>query len=268
MNYLQFILQLEFFTSFFSNVFNLLMTIILILLGMILGVFVQRYILRPKNQLLYLRERDGRGHEMDMKDEDAISFVTKTDPELRFFKHGRAYEFTRRGRSFTRFFGKEGTAYTWVLQGFTKKPTKFQEIKEYIQIPSANPGKLETQEITRQIPIEWEEQKIECQFHSLEDAVKFRWGDDYERTPEEMKEKLRQDKLLVTVNLEPGLTPEGYQIITESTVNTKADEDAASLIAEELKQANKRDWIELIITLVAGMGIITVLFVALGKLNI
>jgi hypothetical protein len=240
MNYLlQAVGQLEFFANYFGNVFNILMTVVLILLGMICGVLFQRYVLRPKNQVLYLRERDGRGHEMDLKNEDAISFTTKTEPQLRFFKYGRAYEFIRRGRAFTRFLGKEGTAYTWSVQGFHKK----------------NPND--------------EPEKITLEFPSLEAAVKFKWGqDDYARTPEELQSKLRDDKIYATVNLEPGITPEGYQIITESTVNAKADEDAASLVGKELEQATKTSWIDRIITMVAGAGILAIVLIALGKLSV
>jgi leucyl-tRNA synthetase len=45
----------------------------------------------------------------------------------------------------------------------------------------------------------------------LEEALKYRWGkENYDRIDEDFKAKLRDDKVLVTVGLEPGITPEGY----------------------------------------------------------
>ena len=105
----------------FFNIFNILTIAIFFCVGVIVAIIFLRYGMRPKNQILYLRERDGRGLELDLSKEDAISFTTKSNPPLRFFKFGRSYEFRRRGRAYTRFLGKEGTAYTCRTEGFTPK---------------------------------------------------------------------------------------------------------------------------------------------------
>ncbi|MHA1829053.1 MAG: hypothetical protein ACTSX6_10460 [Candidatus Heimdallarchaeaceae archaeon] len=184
--------------------------VLFLVLGVFVGVFIRP---TPKNQVLYIRERDGRGEEYDISKEDAVSLETKTNPPLRFFKYGRSYVFKVRSalgkvKTFARFFGKEGTAYTWRLLGFSG---------------------------TKENPV-----KINLEFPSLEDAVKFRWGEEFYNTvPEEMKRKLQEDKVLVTVDLEPGIVPAGYQPITESVILNKADEDMASLIARGVKGAIK-----------------------------
>jgi len=128
----------DFFLNFFSNPFNIVMALLFVVVGMLVGIVFVRYFLKPKNQILYCRERDGRGVELNVQDEDAISLETSSSPPLRFFKFGRSYEYLRRGRSFTRFFGKEGTAYTWRLQGFSTVPSKFEEVIE--KVPVLNDG--------------------------------------------------------------------------------------------------------------------------------
>ena len=202
------------------------MGLIFMLSGVLIGVIFFRYIIPPRNQILYCRERDGRGEELTVGKEDGLSLETQTKPPYRFYKYGRAYEFLgRMGRAFTRFFGKEGTAYTWRLEGFDKDG-------------NGNP------------------KSKDLEFPTLEDAVKFRWGDEfYNAVPDEQKEELRNDKLLVTVNLEPGVTPEGYEPITEHTIKRKANEDMASLLSQGFKEVGKSPITQWIFILGCGIGV-------------
>jgi hypothetical protein len=172
--------------------------------------------------------------ELNIDAEDAVSLETKSNPPLRFFKYGRSYEFYGRlGRTFTRFLGKEGTAYTWRLQGFTK-------------IKTDNPGKEEMQ-------------KIDVTFPTLEDAVKYRWGQEFYATvPEERQMELRDDKILLTVNLEPGIVPEGYEPITETTVRKKANEDMAALIAKSVANRLGTPKMIIILAILGGAGIMAI----------
>lgn len=219
--------MIDFFVSFFSNPFNIVMGLLFALIGILVGIVLVRYLLRPKNQILYCRERDGRGLELNVDKEDAISLETATKPPLRFFKWGRAYEFIKRGRAFTRFFGKEGTGYSWRLFGFSGK--------------KGNPV------------------KTELEFPTLEEAVKYKWGDEfYGAVPDEMKEKLRDNKVLVTVNLEPGIVPEGYEPITESVIKKKAYEDMAELFARSARGAIKKTVFDWMPWLLAGAGIMAI----------
>lgn len=235
------------------------------MLGVLLGILLLRYGLRPKNQILYCREKDGRGLELNVDKEDAISLETKSSPELRFFKYGRSYEFRKRGRAFTRFFGKEGTAYTWLLQGFKKVATKFED--KPVEVPVLNKeglvildekGHPVFKKVKEKVPIEWEEQQAKIEFPTLEDAVKFRWGDFYDTVPDPRKVELREDKILLTVNLEPGIVPEGYEPITERTIKKKANEDMAELMARSLKGVIKTTIMDWLPWLLAGAGIMAV----------
>lgn len=191
----------------------------MVLIGVLVGVILIRYGLRPKNQILYCRERDGRGLELNIDAEDALSMTTKTKPQLRFYKYGRAYDFQKRGRAYTRFFGKEGTAYTWRLQGFTEKD------------------------------------KVDLQFPTLEQAVKSQWGEEFYATvPDKMQELLRGKSLLVTVNLEAGIVPKGYEPISEQTIKKKANEDMASLLSNALKGVVKTPVMQWMFILGSGFG--------------
>jgi len=260
------------FIDWFLDVFNILFFMIAILIGVLVGFLLLRYGLKPKNQILYCRERDGRGLELNVTTEDAVSLETKSSPKLRFFKYGRSYEFRRRSRAFTRFFGKEGTAYSWRLQGFSKVPSKFKEVTE--QVPVLNKkgvaildekGYSVFKEVKRKVPVEWKDQQIELEFPTLEDAVKSKWGKQfYANVPDKMKEKLRETNLLVTVNLEPGIVPQGYEPITESVIRKKANEDMASLMAASLKGVIKKSALDVIPWVLAGAGILAVASKLLG----
>jgi len=238
------------------------MALLFVVVGMLVGIVLIRYGLRPKNQILYLRERDGRGMELNVQDEDAISLETSSKPVMRFFKYGRAYDFIRRGRAFTRFFGKEGTAYTWRLQGFSKVASKFKKVIRKVQM--LNNGKAIVdkagdpvfEEVSDKVAIEWENKKLDLPFPMLEDAVKHVLGKEaYEQMPEPMQAKLRDQSMLVTVNLEPGIVPEGYEPITESIIEEKADEDMASLLGESVKGAIKSHIIDKIPWIGVGIAI-------------
>jgi len=240
------------------------MVLIFVLVGMLIGIILVRFFLRPKNQILYCRERDGRGLEMDVAEEDALSLETKTDPELRFFKYGRSYEFHKRGRAFTRFFGKEGTAYTWLLEGFHKVATKFKKIPDIVLVPDGKGGVIE-KAVNTEVPVEWENKTITVPFPTLEDAVKYRWGEEFYATvPEEQQALLRDNSMLVTVGLEPGIVPEGYEPITESTILNKADEDAAELASKAMQGAIKKSVLDWLPWVLAGAGAMAIISKLLG----
>ena len=203
-----------------ANLVELLMRMVFLLLG---SIFM--YVLFPlfgsATRILYCRERDGRGTDLAVKLEDEVRLDTANN--IRFFKHGRSYAFTgMMNRLKSIFFAKEGTAYTAKLLGFSgtdKEPTK-----------------------------------IDLDFPTVWEAVKFRLGDDFLRPfPEAQKKLLQNDKFLVTVDLEPGLTPAGYEPATEQDIADKGKRDMVKLLGESAKMAlhggviDKIPWI--------GMGI-------------
>lgn len=218
------------------SIFGILRMAIFAVVGVLIGVLIRHYLWRAKNQILYCRERDGRGMEINVSEEDATSLITNSNPVMRFFKWGRSYTFEKRGRSFTRFFGKEGTGYIWRLMGFsnTKKNPK----------------------------------EIDLEFDTLEAAVIHKWGEKkYADVPENLQEKLRENKMLVTVGLEPGITPKGYVPITESVIRKKSREDAKELIARGLKDAVSRDLFERLAYIGSGAGLVLIGMLLLGVIG-
>jgi len=214
-----------------ANLVELLMRIVFLLLG---SIFM--YILFPlfgsATRILYCRERDGRGTDLAVKLEDEVRLDTANN--IRFFKHGRSYAFTGiMNRLKSVFFAKEGTAYTAKLEGFSgtdEEPTK-----------------------------------IELEFPTVWEAVRNRLGDAFLRPfPEEQKKKLMDHKFLVTVGLEPGLTPEGYKPATEQDIDDKGNRDMAKLLGEAAKMALHGGFIDKIPWIGFGVAVGIVGCMALG----
>lgn len=267
--------MIEIFLNYFTNPINIAFTGMFIAVGVLVGYVYQP---SPKNQVLYCREKDGRGEQYDIQNEDAISLVTKTNPALRFFKYGKSYVFTisrklGKARKVARFIGKEGTAYTWRLMGFEKVPTKFEDqpVKEEKPEPPKKRGRGRPPKVkvkTERVPVEWEEKEIDITFPSLAEAVEHKWGAGFWNTvPLERKEQLADNKMLVTVGLESGLTPLGYKPITERQINKKANEDMASLIARGVSGAVKTPILNYLPWIGTGVAIGLVL-VAIGLLQV
>lgn len=199
-----------------ANLVDVLIRFIFLLVGAIV-----MYVLFPMfgsaTRILYCRERDGRGQDLAVAFEDEVRLDTKNN--IRFFKHGRSYAFTGiMNRLKSVFFAKEGTAYTAKLLGFSgteKEPTR-----------------------------------IELEFPTIWEAVRLKLGDVFLRPfPEEQRKLLQDEKFLITVDLEPGLTPEGYKPATEQDIADKGNRDMARLLGEAAKMAlhggliDKMPWI-------------------------
>lgn len=214
-----------------AGLVELLMRILFLLLG---GIFM--YILFPMfgaaTRILYCRERDGRGEELAVKLEDEVRLDTKSN--LRFFKHGRSYSFTGiMNRLKVLFFAKEGTAYTAQLLGFSGT--------------------------------EEEPTRIELKYPTVWEAVRHKLGDDFLRPfPEEQKKLLQDEQFLVTVDLEPGLTPEGYKPATEQDIADKGNRDMARLLGEAAKMALHGSLIDKVPWIGVGVAIGLVGAMALG----
>lgn len=214
-----------------ANLVELLMRFMFLLLG---GIFT--FILFPMfgaaTRILYCRERDGRGSDLAVKLEDEVRLDTKNN--IRFFKHGRSYVFMgmmRRMKSV--FFAKEGTAYTAKLLGFSGT--------------------------------EEEPTRIDLDFPTVWEAVKLKLGDEFLKPfPEEQKKLLQDEKFLVTVGLEPGLTPAGYVPATEQDIADKGKRDMAKLLGEAAKMALHGGFIDKVPWIGMGVALGLVGAMALG----
>lgn len=211
--------MLDIFVGFFSNIFNIIMLLIFLLVGVIIGIVV-----RPRwgNMVMKLLPRDHRFLDFDIDEETAVTIECKEKkgfPPHRFIKLRPGFV-GKSGRfikrSVTRYLGKEGTAYTWQTE-----QNKFTEI----------PGGLPT-------------------------ALKGLWGKEfYEEMPPEQKQQLEENKLLVTVDLDDGLTPEGYASVAEEDIKREEDRKAAETLWEGKKKQEKGLLVNQILAGIAGFGV-------------
>lgn len=237
-------------------------------IGTVVGIFLLP-LLMAKNRIFYCRERDRRGHELKFSKEGPVFITTQSKPPFQFIKWGGAYEFAGRlKRKFTTFFAKEGTAYTWVLKGFNMVDSGETETKMFERTDEeGNPvfdanGMviLEEREVPKMVP-----QKHEIPFGTLEDAVIYRWGTQFYKTvPDERKKALMDDKVHVTVELEPGFIPEGYAKITEQDINTEGDKNMLRLWATEAKGALKGSLANIVLAIGCGAGLTFIGCLAMG----
>ena len=241
---------------------------VFVLVGYLIGILVQP---APKNQVLYCRERDRRGEQHNIVKEDAISLETK-NPELRFFKFGHAFVFDVKRRfgkvkKVARFLAKESTAFTWNLFGSGVEVTKWKKM----DFTARDPTTEEIVTVTKKVPIKYKpsSKEIDLQFPTLEDAVKFKCGtDNYNAFPIAIKDKLKENKMMVTVGLEAGLTPEGYKPATEEMIWEKGNERVAEMFSGKIKSALKGGVIDKIPWIGTGGVIVLIGAILMGWIKI
>jgi len=224
------------FLDFFGNIFNDIFVIVFLLTGLLIGIFLRPWF---GNQVIKLIDREYRFVDLDIEEETAVSIECKNKkgmPPQRFYKWKPGYtgilgKFLK--KPVTRFFGKEGTAYTWAMG--TKKGEEGKETKL---------GKL-------------------C------DAVKTVWGNAfYDTVPEKQRKLLEESQISFTVDLDQGpLTPTGYKVVSEEDIKSEEDRKAAETFWQGKKTVEKGQWIQWVFIFVAGFGVAATLQI-LGILRI
>jgi len=208
---------LEFFTGFFTNPFNLVMLVLFVLVGIMIGL-----VFRPKgkNQVMKILEKDHRYIEFDISRENAFSVECESKkgfPMQRFLKHG--------------------AAYTGIIGRFLKRSrTRFL-------------GKEGT-------AYTWKGKSGEVIIGSLAKALRGLWGDEfYFEVPEARRKELEESKVNVTVELEPGVTPEGYEPASEEDFKQEQDRLAAETWWKGKKIAEKGTWLQWLFIVGSGVAI-------------
>lgn len=231
------------FLDFFGNIFNDIFVVVFLLTGMLCGIFFRPWF---GNQVIKLIDREYRFVDLDIDEETAVSIECKDKkgmPPQRFYKWRPAYtgimgKFVK--KPVTRFFGKEGTAYTWGMGAEEEgKATDPKDPKTFKPM-----GKL-------------------C------DAIKTLWGNAfYDEIPEKQKELLEKSQIQFTVQLDQGpLTPSGYKVVSEEDIKAEEDRKAAETFWQGKKTIEKGQWIQWIFILLAGFGIACALMI-IGILRI
>jgi len=91
------------------------------------------------------------------------------------------------------------------------------------------------------------------------------WGDEFYFTvPEEKRKELEESKVNVTVELEPGMTPEGYRPASEEDFKQEQDRQAAETWWKGKKIAEKGTWMQWMFIFAAGMGAMAIASKLLG----
>jgi len=227
--------------DFFDPMFLIGVSSIAIII-VLLYITIKR--MKPAREVMYLRERDRRGQRLNITEETATAIFCKARKgvDKRFFKWGGSYVFNEGGKQVTRFFGKEGTAYTYKFQSTPK--SDMSEGQE-----SSNPTENNSEVSTG------------IEMGKLKDALIYEWGIDfYNEIPEEQRAKIEDAKVFVTVELESGLSPVGYSPVSEEDINEEQDRNAARLFASSLKTSIKSELYKGFLWAAVGALIMFILF--------
>ena len=211
--------------------------------------------MRPSREVLFFRERDRRGQTLGVTSETATSLVCKSKKKgtKRFFKWGGAYIFNQAGKMVTRFLAKEGTAYTY-------KPQSTEKVKNPGNIPVSTVETVQCvhcgEEFEYDLPIVQIKDFIGERLGSLKDALENIWGKKfYDELPPKLQEKIEENQILVTVELESGLTPQGYSPISEEEINEEADREAAKIFGKGLGATVKAQLYQGMLWMALGVAI-------------
>ncbi len=203
-----------------GNIFNWILIIISVLVGILLGIF-----LRPLvgNSIMKVIPSENRFVDFDIEEETAISIYCKGKkgfPPHRFIKCWPGYigvvgRFLK--KPITRFFGREGTAYTW-------------HIKNNLEIKIGS--------LAKAVKHLWGE-------------------DFYDTIPEKQREDLEASKISVTVKLdsEDALTPAGMRVVSEENIKQDEDIQASKTFWKGKKLTDRGALINLILGIGTGFGI-------------
>ena len=217
--------------------------------AVLIGLYVVIKKTRPRREVMYLRERDRRGQRLSITAETATaaSCRARKGIDKRFFKYAGSYTFNE-GGMVTRFFSKEGTAYTY-------KPQEHLQTKAEVK-PRDNstpPTKTQFADVVCPECASEFEYPVNVSVPSVsglqgdflggfKEALVTVWGKEfYNEIPEKERKIVENSKIFVTVELEPGLTPEGYSPVSEEDINEEQDRNASRIFAKSLQQSTRSE---------------------------
>ena len=197
----------NFVTSIFSVVSS--PTVILIVMGFVLvgifGLFLW-FMLKPDKKVLYFNEDEGWGQELEIDRMTPAHVYTKMKKKVafRFIRFRQAWNFQVGMKTVTRILAKKGSAYTMEL-----------------------------------------ESKTEAGPYTLYDIMLSVWDlETIEALKDDVKQKLIESKVPITVKLEARLTPEGLKPKTELFIKNEANQEMARVFGENIRrEMNAEDWV-------------------------
>jgi len=215
---------------------------------------------RPAREVLYCRERDRRGQRLSIDEETAVSVTcrSKKSPDKKFFKWGPSYVFNEGGKMVTRFIGKEGTAYTWKPRQPTSNPEDLDEFSDEKtkEFQCNHCGGL----LELELPIV-RMGGVGEKLGSLADALKIVWEDEFlKEIPKDQLKQIEESKIFVTVDLEPGLTPEGYEPVAEEDIQSEQDREASKIFGKGLGATTKQQLYQGMLWMALGVAATFILY--------
>lgn len=197
----------DFIMGLFNSITNnpiITVGVIFLVIVLVFGYIFYRSIM-PERQILYLSEEERTGDFLTI--EDTTPNILHAEGNKKFIRNTLAYTVKEGMKTITLSLGKRGTAYTF-------------------RTASTPRGKAE-------------------KIGSLWDGLKSVWNEkEWEAINPELKQKLMNSEIFVTVELESGQTPEGSIKLSEDDIFTEANKRMAQLIGEGIKDSfSAEDWI-------------------------
>ena len=188
------------------QLFNNPMVILFLIALIVIAGFglVLWQMLKPEKKILYFSEDENLGEEMNVKRMAPAHLYSKKKKDI--------YRFIRFREAFNFVIGLKN-----VTRWLAKKGTAFTQ-------------NLETGDVGP---------------FTLYDIMISLWGEDViDALKDEHKQKLIKSEIPITVRLERGKQPEGYEPITEIYIKQEQDAEMASLFGENVrKELHREDWI-------------------------
>ena len=200
-------------------------TFTFILLGLIVVVgfgVVLWVMLRPDKKVLYFNEDEGWGEELHIERMTPAHVYTRMKKKVayRFIRFRQAWNFQVGMKTVTRILAKKGSAYTMKLESNTEA------------------GPFTLYDIMKSV---WDEETV--------DALK-----------DDIKQKLIESKVPITVKLEARLTPEGLKPKTELFIKNEANQEMARVFGENIRrEMNAEDWVRTGAIFASGIGMAYIL---------
>jgi len=184
-------------------------TVMLILMGFILvlgfGIMLW-FMLKPDKKVLYFNEDEGWGQELDILRMTPAHVYTKMKKKVayRFIRFRQAWNFQVGMKTVTRILAKKGSAFTMKLEEGTEA------------------GPYTLYDIMLSV---WDQETI--------DALK-----------DDIKQKLIESTVPITVKLEAQMTPKGQKPKSELFIKGEANQEMARVFGENIRrEMNAEDWV-------------------------
>ena len=181
------------------------------------GIFLW-FSLKPDKKVLYFSEDEGYGEELPIIKMTPAHVYTKMKKKVayRFIRWRSAWIFHVGLKTVTRFLAKKGSAYTRKLEG-----------KE-------EAGPFTLYDIMKSV---WDEGTV--------DALK-----------DDIKQKLIESKVPITVRLEAELTPKDQKPTSELFLKVEANQEMARVFGENIRrEMNAEDWVRTVALIGSGIAL-------------